>query len=96
MSFLRIGLAALQMTAADAAARLMAWLPIPIQALEPCIPSRKARQHQPQVWFLADQHIVETRCNRMGLRSWGGQGTVRLWGSHTNPNPSGFPRPAPG
>jgi hypothetical protein len=50
MSFLRIGLAALQMSAVDAAARLMAWRPIPIQALEPCIPSRRARQ-QGQVWF---------------------------------------------
>jgi hypothetical protein len=50
MSFLRIGLAALQMRAVDAAARLMAWRPIPIQALEPCIPSRRARQ-QGQVWF---------------------------------------------
>ena len=51
MSFLRIGLAALQMTVADAAARLMDWLPIPIQELEPCIPSRKARRRQAQVWF---------------------------------------------
>jgi hypothetical protein len=50
MSFLRIGLAALQMSAADAATRLMAWLPIPIQILEPCIPSRRARK-QGQVWF---------------------------------------------
>jgi hypothetical protein len=44
MSFLRIGLAALQMAVADAAARLMDWLPIPIQELEPCIPSRRARR----------------------------------------------------
>lgn len=51
MSFVRIGLASLQMIAADAAARLMAWLPIPIQDLEPCIPSLKAREHQPQIWF---------------------------------------------
>jgi hypothetical protein len=42
MSFLRIGLAALQMAVADTAARLMDWLPIPIQELEPCIPSRRA------------------------------------------------------
>ena len=33
MSFLRIGLAALQMAVADAAARLMDWLPIPLQEL---------------------------------------------------------------
>jgi hypothetical protein len=51
MSFLRMGLAALQMAVADAAARLMAWLPIPRQALEPCIPSRRTRKKQAQVWF---------------------------------------------
>jgi hypothetical protein len=51
MSFLRIGLAALQMVMSDAAARLMAWLPIPIQELEPCVPSRRARRRQAQAWF---------------------------------------------
>ena len=51
MSFLRIGLAALQMAVVDAAARLMDWLPIPLQELEPCIPSRKARRRQAQAWF---------------------------------------------
>jgi len=51
MSFLRIGLAALQMAVADAAARLMEWLPIPIQELGPCIPSRRARRRQTQAWF---------------------------------------------
>jgi hypothetical protein len=51
MSFLRIGLAALQMAVADATARLMAWLPIPIQELEPCVPSRTARRRQAQTWF---------------------------------------------
>jgi hypothetical protein len=51
MSFLRIGLAALQMAVADATARLMDWLPIPLQDLEPCIPSRKARRRQTQAWF---------------------------------------------
>jgi hypothetical protein len=51
MSFLRIGLAALQMTVADAAARLMDWLPIPLQELEPCVPSRRARRRQVQAWF---------------------------------------------
>jgi hypothetical protein len=51
MSFLRIGLAALQMAVADAAARLMDWLPIPIQELEPCVPSRTARRRQAQAWF---------------------------------------------
>jgi hypothetical protein len=51
MSFLRIGLAVLQMTVTDATARLMAWLPIPIQDLERCIPSRKARRKQTRAWF---------------------------------------------
>ena len=51
MSFLRIGLGALQMVVADATARLMAWLPIPLQELEPCIPSRRAQQTQAQAWF---------------------------------------------
>jgi hypothetical protein len=48
MSFLRIGLAALQMAMADAAARLMDGLPIPVQELEPCVPSRRARRRQAQ------------------------------------------------
>jgi len=51
MSFLRIGLAVLQMAVADAAAKLMDWLPIPIQELEPCVPSRRARRRQAQAWF---------------------------------------------
>ena len=51
MSFLRIGLAALQMAVADVTARLMAWLPIPLQELEPCIPSRRARRRQARTWF---------------------------------------------
>jgi hypothetical protein len=51
MSFLRIGLGTLQMVASDATSRLMAWLPIPLQELEPCIPSRKARRKQAQAWF---------------------------------------------
>lgn len=51
MSFLGMGLAALQMTVADAATRLMAWLPIPIQELEPYDPSRQAKRPQAQAWF---------------------------------------------
>jgi hypothetical protein len=51
MNFLRIGLAALQMAVADTAARWMDWLPIPIQELEPCIPSRRVRRRQAQAWF---------------------------------------------
>ena len=51
MSFLRIGLGALQMLASDATRRLMTWMPIPLQELEPCIPSRRAQQKQAQAWF---------------------------------------------
>ena len=51
MSFLRIGLAALQMVMADATARWMAWLPIPLQELEPCIPSRRTHRKQARAWF---------------------------------------------
>ena len=51
MSFLRLGLRTLQMLASDTTARLMAWLPIPLQELEPCIPSRRAEQKQAQAWF---------------------------------------------
>jgi hypothetical protein len=51
MSFLRIGLAALQMAVADAGAKLMDWLPIPLQELEPCVPSCRARSKQAQAWF---------------------------------------------
>jgi hypothetical protein len=51
MSLLRIGIATLQMVAADAGASLMAWLPIPLRELGRCFPSRKTRQKQAQVWF---------------------------------------------
>ena len=51
MSFLRIGLAALQMAVADVTTRLMDWLPIPLQELEPCVPSRGAKRRQAQAWF---------------------------------------------
>jgi hypothetical protein len=51
MSFVRIGLATLQTFVADATARLMAWMPIPQQDLEPCIPSRGVRRRRKQAWF---------------------------------------------
>ena len=51
MSFLRLGLGALQMLASDSKHRLLAWLPIPLQELEPCIPSRKAQRKQARSWF---------------------------------------------
>jgi hypothetical protein len=39
------------MLALNATCRLMAWLPIPLQELEPCITSLRARQKQAQAWF---------------------------------------------
>jgi len=42
MSLLRIGLAVLQMTVADAAAKLIVWLLVPLQELEPYVPSCRA------------------------------------------------------
>jgi hypothetical protein len=48
MSFLRIGLGALQMLASDATRRLMAWLPIPLQELEPCIPAARHDESKPR------------------------------------------------
>ncbi|MFZ0407695.1 MAG: hypothetical protein WAM11_06245 [Cyanobium sp.] len=51
MSVLRIALAPLQMVAADASASVMAWLPIPIRELQPCVPCCRARRNQKQVWF---------------------------------------------
>ncbi len=51
MSFLRFGLAALQTAVADATARLMAWLQIPIKELESCITRRRARRRQAQARF---------------------------------------------
>jgi hypothetical protein len=51
MSFLLLGLGVRVMLASIASASLMAWLPIPLQELEPCIPSRRAQKTQARVWF---------------------------------------------
>jgi hypothetical protein len=51
MSFVRIGVAVLQQAVADAKASVMAWIPIPLQQLEPCIPSRGIQRRQKQPWF---------------------------------------------
>jgi hypothetical protein len=51
MTFVRLGLGAVQMLASDATSGLMVWLPIPLRELEPCIPSRRAQQTQAQAWF---------------------------------------------
>ncbi len=47
------------------------------------------------VQSLTDGHKSKSRCTAMGLRSLGGQGTMRAWGCDTKPIPRGFPRPAP-
>ncbi|MFZ0409134.1 MAG: hypothetical protein WAM11_13645, partial [Cyanobium sp.] len=41
----------LQQCIANAKARVMAWMPIPLQQLEPCIPSRGVQRRQKQPWF---------------------------------------------
>ena len=51
LSFARIGLQWLQQTVVDAGRALLAWIPIPLQALEPCIPSRGVQRRQKQPWF---------------------------------------------
>ena len=51
LSFLRIGLHWLQQSVIQAGRALLAWLPIPLQTLEPCIPSRGVRRRQQQPWF---------------------------------------------
>ncbi len=51
LSFVRIGLQWLQQSVITAGRARLAWLPIPLQRLEPCIPSRGIRQRQKQPWF---------------------------------------------
>jgi hypothetical protein len=51
LSFLRIGLHWLQQSVIQAGRALLAWLPIPLQTLEPCIPSRGVRRRQQRPWF---------------------------------------------
>ncbi len=51
ISFVRLGLASLQQCIASAKAMVMAWSPIPLQPLEPCIPSRVVRRRRKQPWF---------------------------------------------
>jgi hypothetical protein len=47
----QFGLAALQQCVANARAKVMAWMPIPLQQLDPCIPSRAAQRRQKQPWL---------------------------------------------
>ena len=51
MSFVRIGLASLQQCVVDAKATIMAWMPIPLRPMEPCIPSRGVQRRRKQPWF---------------------------------------------
>ena len=51
LSLARIGLQWLQQTVVDAGRALLAWIPIPLQEMEPCIPSRGVQRRQKQPWF---------------------------------------------
>lgn len=51
LSFARIGLHWLQQSVIASGRMLLAWMPIPLQALEPCIPSRGVRRRQKKPWF---------------------------------------------
>jgi hypothetical protein len=51
LSFARIGLHWLQQSVIASGRMLLAWMPIPLQALEPCIPSRGVWRRQKKPWF---------------------------------------------
>jgi len=51
LSFARIGLHWIQQSVITAGRALLAWIPIPLQALEPCIPSLGVRRRQKRPWF---------------------------------------------
>jgi len=51
LSFARIGLHWLQQSVIASGRMLLAWMPIPLKALEPCIPSRGVRRRQKKPWF---------------------------------------------
>ena len=51
LSFARIGLHWLQQSVITAGRALLAWMPIPLQRLEPCIPSLGVQRRQQQPWF---------------------------------------------
>ena len=51
LSFARIGLHWIQQSVSAVGRTLLAWIPIPLQALEPCIPSRGVRRRQKRPWF---------------------------------------------
>ena len=51
LSFARIGLHWIQQSVNAAGRTLLAWMPIQLQPLEPCIPSRGVRRRQKRPWF---------------------------------------------
>jgi Transposase DDE domain len=51
LSFARIGLHWLQQSVTTAGRTVLAWMPIPLHALESCIPSRGVSRRQKQPWF---------------------------------------------
>ncbi len=51
LSFDRIGLLWLHQSVVTAGRALLAWMPIPRQALETCVPSRALRRRQKRPWF---------------------------------------------
>lgn len=51
LSFVRLGLTWLQQSVANAGQAFMAWIPIPLRELEPCIPSLGVQRRQKQPWF---------------------------------------------
>jgi hypothetical protein len=51
LSLARIGLHWLQQSAIASGRALLAWLPIPLRPLEPCIPSRGVRRRRNEPWF---------------------------------------------
>ena len=51
LSFVRLGLTWLQQSVANAGKPFMAWMPVPLRELEPCIPSLGVQRRQKQPWF---------------------------------------------
>ena len=51
LSFVQIGLKWLQQCVANTSKALLAWAPIPLRNLEPCIPSRGVQRRQKEPWF---------------------------------------------
>ena len=69
------------------------WMPLPLEAKQ-----LKDVMYLTSLSYgetLTDGHKSVSACTAMGLNSLGGQGAMRVWGSHTEPIPRGFPRPAP-